>query len=107
MPVALSATMRAHAGPALQLLERAFNSAHVYITEAHQLGGLALVLHWDMEGDHRLQLESALLDAGARLDIPSRQRLRDAWHGPSEGSLYVALEHEGRDERIPIPAVPG
>ena len=99
--------MHAHAGPALLALERAFNSAHVFITEAHQLGGLALVLHWDMEGDHRRQLESALLDGGVRLDLPSRHRLHDKWEGPLEGSLYVALEHEGRDERIPVPAVPG
>lgn len=99
--------MHARAGPALQAVERAFNSAHVFITEAHQLGGLALVLHWDMEGDHRRQLESALLEAGVRLDIPSRRRLHEPWEGPTEGSLYVALEHEGRDERIPVPAVPG
>ena len=92
---------------ALTALERAFNEAHVFITEAHQLGGLALVLHWDMEGDHRRQLEAALLEVSLRLDLESRQRLQEPWHGPLEGSLYVALEHEGRDEKIPIPAVPG
>lgn len=99
--------MQAHPGPALQAVERAFQSAHVFITEAHQLGGLALVLHWDMEGDHRRHLESALLQAGVRLDISSRERLHEPWRGPTEGSLYVALEHGGRDERISVPAVPG
>jgi hypothetical protein len=99
--------MHATAAEALQSLERAFAETHVFITEAHQLGGLALVLHWDMEADHRCQFEAALLGVLLRLDIESRQRLHEPWQGPLEGSLYVALEHEGRDERVAVPAVPG
>lgn len=106
-PCALSGTIHANPSQALRALELAFARAHVFITEAHQLGGLALVLHWDMEGDHRGQLEAALLAASVRLDIASRQRLREPWEGPLEGSLYLALEHEGPDERVTIPAVPG
>jgi hypothetical protein len=96
--------MHATAAEALHALERAFAKAHVFLTEAHQLGGLALVLHWDMEADHRRQLEAALLEVALRLD---RQRLSEPWNGTLEGSLYVALEHEGPDERVTVPAVPG
>ena len=99
--------MHATAAQAVYALEKAFNEAHVFITEAHQLGGLAVVMHWDMEGDHRRQLEAALLAVSLRLDIASRKRLQEPWDGPLEGSLYVALEHEGRDERASVPAVPG
>ena len=106
-PCALSGTMHATAAEALPALERAFTNAHVFLTEAHQLGGLALVLHWDMEADHRRQLEAALLEASLRLDISSRQRLNEPWNETLEGSLYVALEHEGPDQRVTVPAVPG
>jgi len=106
-PCALSGIMHATAAEALPAVERAFANAHVFLTEAHQLGGLALVLHWDMEADHRRQLEAALLAVSLRLDIPSRERLSEPWTGTLEGSLYVALEHEGPDQRITIPAVPG
>ncbi len=99
--------MHATTAQALQGLEHAFAEAHVFITEAHQLGGLALVMHWDMEGDHRRRLEAALLEVSLRLDIASRQRLHDPWKGPLEGSLYVALEHEGPDEKVRVPSVPG
>lgn len=99
--------MHATVAEALQSLERAFAEAHVFITEAHQLGGLALVLHWDMEADHRRQFEAALLAVLLRLDIKSRQRLHEPWEGTLEGSLYVALEHEGPDEKVKVPAVPG
>ncbi|MDH4281711.1 MAG: hypothetical protein OEV36_03575 [Myxococcales bacterium] len=106
-PCALSGTMHATSAQALRALELAFAEAHVFITEAHQLGGLALVLHWDMEGDHRLQLQAALLAASVRLDVASRQRLQEPWQGSLEGSLHLALEHEGRDEKVKVPAVPG
>jgi hypothetical protein len=99
--------MQATTSEALHALEQAFTEAHVFITEAHQLGGLALVLHWDMEADHRVQLEATLLAVSVRLDIASRQRLHEPWEGALEGSLYVALEHEGRDEKVQIPSVPG
>jgi hypothetical protein len=99
--------MHATTSEALHALEHAFTEAHVFITEAHQLGGLALVLHWDMEADHRVQLEATLLAVSVRLDIVSRQRLHEPWKGTLEGSLYVALEHEGRDEKVQIPSVPG
>jgi hypothetical protein len=99
--------MHATAAEALHALERAFVEAHVFLTEAHQLGGLALVLHWDMEADHRRQLEAALLEVSLRLDLASRQRLREPWKGTLDGSLYVALEHEGPDQRVSVPSVPG
>jgi hypothetical protein len=99
--------MHATASEALHALEQAFAEAHVFLTEAHQLGGLALVLHWDMEADHRRQLEAALLEISLRLDLSSRQWLSEPWNGTLEGSLYVALEHEGPDERVTVPAVPG
>ncbi|UCF47010.1 MAG: hypothetical protein JSU89_07465 [Myxococcales bacterium] len=99
--------MNATPAQALRALEDAFAEAHVFITEAHQLGGLALVMHWDMEGDHRRQLEAALLEVLLRLDIASRQRLHEPWEGPLEGSLYVALEHEGPDDKVKVPSVPG
>jgi hypothetical protein len=99
--------MHATASEALHALEQAFAEAHVFLTEAHQLGGLALVLHWDMEADHRRQLEAALLEISLRLDLSSRQCLSEPWNGTLEGSLYVALEHEGPDERVTVPAVPG
>lgn len=103
----LHATMHATAAEALHALDRAFNKAHVFITEAHQLGGLALVVHWDMEGDHRQPLVDALLEAAVNLDDDTFEELQGPWEGPLTGSLHVTLEHEGRDSKIPVPAVPG
>ena len=105
---ALHGTMHATAAEALHAVELAFNKAHVFITEAHQLGGLALVVHWDMEADHRQQLVDALLEAGVNLHDDTFEELDGPWTGPSlTGSLHVTLEHEGRDSKIPVPAVPG
>lgn len=98
-----------HATPAqaLHAVEGAFNKAHVYVTEAHQLGGLALVVHWDMEGDHRQLLVDALLEAEVDLHESAFEELRGPWEGPLTGSLHVTLEHEGRDSKVPVPSVPG
>ena len=104
---ALKATMHATPDEALQAVERAFARAHVFLTEAHQLGGLALVVHWDMEGDHRQLLVDALLEEGVDLDESAYEELRGPWEGVLTGSLHVTLEHEGRDSKVPVPAVPG
>jgi len=98
-----------HATPneALQAVERAFTKAHVFLTEAHQLGGLALVVHWDMEDDHRQLLVDALLEASVDLDESAFEALQGPWEGVLTGSLHVSLEHEGRDTKVSIPAVPG
>lgn len=98
-----------HATPAeaLQAVERAFGRAHVFLTEAHQLGGLALVVHWDMEGDHRQLLVDALLEASVDLDESAFEALEGPWKGELTGSLHVTLEHGGRDSKVPVPAVPG
>ena len=99
--------MHATAAEALQAVERAFARAHVFLTEAHQLGGLALVVHWDMEGDHRQLLVDALLEAAVDLDESAFDALRGPWEGVLTGSLHVTLFHEGRDSKVPVPAVPG
>jgi len=99
--------MHATAAEALQAVERAFARAHVFLTEAHQLGGLALVVHWDMEGDHRQLLVDALLEASVDLDESAFDALRGPWEGVLTGSLHVTLFHEGRDSKVPVPAVPG
>ncbi len=79
----------------------------MYVTEAHQLGGLALVVHWDMEADHRQLLVDALLDVDVDLDEGVFEELQGPWRGPLTGSLHVTLEHEGRDSKVPVPSVPG
>lgn len=99
--------MHASADVALQAVERAFAKAHVFLTEAHQLGGLALVVHWDMEGDHRQALVEALLEASIDLDEGAFEALRGPWEGVLTGSLHVTLEHGGRDSKVPVPSVPG
>ncbi len=99
--------MQATPSEALQAVERAFARAHVFVTEAHQLGGLALVVHWDMEGDHRQLLVDALLESGVDLDEGAFDALQGPWQGELTGSLHVTLEHGGRDSKIPVPAVPG
>ncbi len=104
---ALTATMHATPSEALQAVERAFARAHVFLTEAHQLGGLALVVHWDMEGDHRQLLVDALLEESVNLHEGAFEALQGPWQGPLTGSLHVTLEHEGRDSKVPVPAVPG
>lgn len=104
---ALTATMHATPSEALQAVERAFAKAHVFLTEAHQLGGLALVVHWDMEGDHRQLLVDALLEENVELDAGAYEALRGDWPGVMTGSLHVTLEHDGRDSKVPVPAVPG
>ncbi|MFZ1865356.1 MAG: hypothetical protein WAU39_14115 [Polyangiales bacterium] len=104
---ALTATMHATAAEALQAVERAFAKAHVFVTEAHQLGGLALVVHWDMEGDHRQLLVDALLEAAVNLDEGAFDVLQGSWKGELTGSLHVTLEHGGRDSKVPVPSVPG
>jgi hypothetical protein len=77
------------------------------LTEAHQLGGLALVVHWDMEDDHRQLLVDALLEESIDLDESAFEALKGPWEGVLNGSLHVTLEHEGRDSKVPVPAVPG
>ncbi len=104
---ALTATMHATAPEALQAVERAFARSHVFLTEAHQLGGLALVVHWDMENDHRQLLVDALLEESVDLDESAFDALQGPWEGVLTGSLHVTLEHEGRDSKVPVPAVPG
>lgn len=99
--------MHATAAQALQAVERAFAKAHVFLTEAHQLGGLALVVHWDMEGDHRQLLVDALLEASVNLHESAFEALKGPWQGPRTGSLHITLEHGGRDSKVPVPAVPG
>ena len=99
--------MHATASEALQALERAFSKAHVFLTEAHQLGGLALVVHWDMEGDHRQLLVDALLEASVDLHESAFEALLGPWEGVLTGSLHVTLEHEGRDSKVAVPSVPG
>lgn len=106
-PHALTATMHATPSEALQAVERAFLKAHVFVTEAHQLGGLALVVHWEMEADHRQLLVDALLEAEVNLDESAFEALQGDWQGELEGSLHVTLEHGGRDSKVPVPAVPG
>ncbi len=106
-PCALFATMRATPSEALHAVEQAFIKAHVFLTEAHQLGGLALVAHWDMEADHRQLLVDALLEASVELDESAFEALQGPWEGELSGSLHVTLEHEGRDTKVPVPAVPG
>jgi hypothetical protein len=98
-----------HATPAeaLRAVERAFARAHVFLTEAHQLGGLALVAHWDMEGDHRQLLVDALLEVLVQLDESAFEALLGPWEGTLTGSLHVTLEYEGGDSKVPVPAVPG
>ena len=92
---------------ALQAVEHACNKAHVFITEAHQLGGLALVVHWEMEADHRQLMVDALLEEAVNLDEGAYDALRGAWEGELEGSLHITLTHPGRDSKVPVPAVPG
>jgi len=99
--------MQATAPEALQAVERAFAKAHVFLTEAHQLGGLALVVHWDMEGDHRQLLVDALLEVSVDLDESAFEALQGPWEQMLTGSLHVTLDHEGRDSKVPVPAVPG
>ena len=99
--------MHATAAEALQAIERAFAKGPVFVTEAHQLGGLALVVHWDMEDDHRQLLVDALLEESVDLHESSLESLKGAWEGVLTGSLHVTLEHEGRDSKVPVPAVPG
>ena len=99
--------MHATAAEALHALEGAFAKAHVFLTEAHQLGGLALVVHWDMEGDHRQLLVDALLEASVKLDESAFEELRGPWEGVLTGSLHITLYNEGRDSKVPVPAVPG
>lgn len=104
---ALTATMHATPSAALQAVERAFAKAHVFVTEAHQLGGLALVVHWDMEGDHRQLLVDALLEESVNLHESAFEALQGPWPGTLTGSLHVTLEHGGRDSKVSVPAVPG
>ena len=104
---ALTANMEATPSGALQAVERAFAKAHVFVTEAHQLGGLALVVHWDMEADHRQLLVDALLEEAVNLHESAFDALKGPWEGAMTGSLHVTLEHGGRDSKVPVPAVPG
>ena len=104
---ALTANMEATPSTALQAVERAFARAHVFLTEAHQLGGLALVVHWDMEADHRQLLVDALLEESVNLHEDAFEELQGPWKGVLTGSLHVTLEHGGRDSKVPVPSVPG
>jgi hypothetical protein len=99
--------MQATASEALQAVERACLKSHVFVLNAQQLGGLALVVQWEMEGDRRQSFVDALAEQTIYLDEASAETLAGPWPGELTGSLHVTLEHEGRDERITIPSVPG
>ena len=60
-----------------------------------------------MEGDHRQLLVDALLEESIDLDDSTFERLQHPWSAPLTGSLHIVLEHEGRDSKVPVPAVPG
>ena len=100
-------TMRGTVSQALQAVERACLKAHVFVMNAQQLGGLALVAQWEMEGDHRQSFVDALAEQGVFVDEASAETLAGQWLGELSGSLHVSLEHEGPDEKVTIPAVPG
>ena len=105
--VPLTAVMNAQVATALPAIEGACVRAHVFLTRAQQLGGLALVFQWDMEEDHREDWLAALREAGVPADRTSREALlQEPWQGSLEGSLHVALVHSA-DERATIPSVPG
>jgi len=103
----LAASMRATPTEALSAVRSAFSLAHVFLTEAHLLGGLALVVHWDMEEDHRADIVHELNKVAVTLDADSLRGLAAPWTHPIEGSLHVALRHGGPDVKVPVPAVPG
>ncbi|MCA9536059.1 MAG: hypothetical protein KC593_20370 [Myxococcales bacterium] len=105
--LSLAASMRATPTEALPAVQSAFSLAHVYLTEAHLLGGLALVVHWDMEDDHRADIIDQLGKVAVTLDADSLRGLQAPWTHPLEGSLHVTLLHGGPDVKVPVPAVPG
>lgn len=99
--------MHATASEALQAVERACLKSHVFVLNAQQLGGLALVVRWEMEGDRRQSFVAALAEQTIYLDEVSAETLAGPWPGELTGTLHVTLEHGGRDERIIVPSVPG
>ena len=107
MTAALQATMRGTAAEALQAVERACLKSHVFVMNAERLGGLALVVQWEMEGDRRQSFVDALAEQDVFLDEASADTLAGPWLGELSGSLHVSLDHEGPDEKVTIPAVPG
>ena len=100
----LKARMRGVPSQVMPELHDAFNESHTFVTEAHQLGGLALVLEWDMEADHRIELLAALAKHGAKLDSATAEALVDSpWEGVLQGTLHVGLSHAGPDEKVVVP----
>jgi len=75
----------------------------VSITRAETLGGLALVVTFECEGDDAPVVLARLREAGVRVT--------DGEHAPSSGEvmgmLHLTLAHDGPDERVEIPKVPG
>lgn len=107
MTPTLQATMRGTAADALQAVERACLKSHVFVMNAQRLGGLALVVQWEMEGDRRQSFVDALAEQNIFLDEASAETLAGPWEGELSGFLHVSLDHEGPDEKVPVPAVPG
>ncbi|MCB9616921.1 MAG: hypothetical protein H6722_31180 [Sandaracinus sp.] len=75
---------------------------HVMVTGAERLGGIALVVRFEVAASDAVRtLESlrAVMRITEGESIPSGDELF--------GHLHVTLAHDGPDERVEIPKVPG
>jgi len=86
---------------ALPLLREALSEAGAVITDARQLGGLALVFRFECDDEAVIPIRAALVSVA-----PLRGEAAPA-EGEGEicGSLHATLV--GSDEKVVIPNVPG
>ncbi len=99
----LEGEIEANAATALVVARTALTGAGATITDARQLGGLALVLRFECE-DHELAPIVEALDAS--LDLRKGRGGPPEGEGDVHGSLHLTLVGSG-DEKVEIPAIPG
>ncbi len=100
--------MEAAPSQAFHALRQVFDELGIFLDDARQLGGLAIVLAFELDDDGRATLATELEAAGLVLTEASEEALvRGPFRAPWQATLHVSLAHPGPDERIDVPAVPG
>jgi len=97
----LTAEIEADATHAWPVVREAL--APAIITHADRLGGLALVLRFECDASRASEVRENLREAGLRVTRDVRPGAEGDWLG----MLHVTLIHDGPDERVEIPDVPG
>ncbi len=106
-PIHLHAVVHGSTATAAAAVREAFDAAGGVVVGARQLGGLALVFDWELDDASGGQLTKQLAERGVAVDRESIAELDLHSATKMRGTLHVVLVHDGPDEKMVVPAVPG